>query len=188
MTGLKEKISNYIKLTDKQWDEFSQLHIIVELKPGDYFLKPGEENNLIAYIEQGIFRHYIIDEKGNEKTTDFCIEGEFTGTTDPFNPIINSTFWIEALTESKIVTFRADHLLNYLEKNKDIGDILSRIMLPLLVQKNEREIELLTQDALGRYKSFLNRYPTLDGKINQYYIASYLGISPETLSRIRKKI
>lgn len=188
MIGLQSKISQYIKLSKKQWEDFSKLHTVKEIKPGHYLLKPGERNNLIAYIEQGIFRHYIIDDKGNEKTTDFCVEGEFTGATDPFKPEINTTFWIEALTDSKIITFRSEDLLHYLELNKDIGDILSRIMLPLLVQKNEREIELLTQDALGKYKAFLNRYPTLDGKINQYYIASYLGISPETLSRIRKKV
>lgn len=188
MTGLKAKISEYINLTDKQWNDFSKIHKTIVLEPGDFFLKPGDENSLIAFIQQGVFRHYVIDDKGNEKTTDFCIEGEFTGATDPFKPEINDKYWIEALTESKIITFSSRDLLNYLEKNREIGDVLSKIMLPLLVQKNEREIDLLTKDALGKYRSFLERFPSLEGKINQYYIASYLGISPETLSRIRKKL
>lgn len=184
---LKSKISEYVELSDTQWSDFNKILKESYFKPGDMFLKPGENCDLIGFIEDGVFRHYIIDDKGNEKTTDFCIKGEFTGSTDPFNLGVFNQYWIEALTQSTVITFNSQDLVQFLESNKSIGDILSKIMLPLLKQKSEREIDLLTKDATGRYESFLKRFPSLDREINQYYIASYIGVSPETLSRIKKR-
>lgn len=188
MNQLRNTLLKYIIFSDQQWETFYKILTTKKYKPGEYIIKPGENSGVIGYINKGIVRHYVIDDKGNDKTTDFCIEGEFTGTTNPFDTNKTNPYWIEALTNVEIDIMKSQDLIKFLEENKNIGDVLSKIMLPLINLKAEREMDLLTKDALGRYQSFLKRFPTLEGKISQYYIASYLGISPETLSRIKKKL
>lgn len=188
MNQLRNTLLKHIIFSDQQWEAFCKILTTKKFKSGEYVIKPGENCGIIGYIKKGIVRHYVIDNKGNDKTTDFCIEGEFTGTTNPFDMDKVNPYWIEALTDIEIVIMKSSDLITFLEENEGLGDVLSKIMLPLINLKAEREMDLLTKDALGRYKSFLDRFPTLEGKISQYYIASYLGISPETLSRVKKKL
>lgn len=154
----------------------------------DYFVRAGEVPDKIAFVCQGLFRYVYINDKGDEFTKGIIVENFFLSSYSAMITGKPSYFAIEALEDSLVLEIAwkdfmllADHdvywikfLLGFVEKGFMI--------------KEKRERDLLLLDAETRYKNFLNEYPGMDQRIKQGIIASYLGIKPETLSRIRRKI
>lgn len=186
MKKFKEYIFNLCSITENQWNDFEEILSLKRLSSNEYFIKPGSTSGEIGFILKGVLRHYIIDELGNEITTDFCVADEFTGLPNPFIQSDNNPYSIEALTESELIVFSPDRLDSFFEKHPNLKSVLNSIMIEYIDLKCNRERDLLSFDAKGRYLQFLKRFPGLD--IPQYYIASYLGVTPETLSRLKSKL
>lgn len=181
-------INNLYSLEEAELDQFLKITNVLKLNKGDFYIKPGLNKQQIGFINSGIVRHFIVSEQGDEVTTDFCVEGEFTSVPNPFSDKVDNSYWIEALTPVEVISFKASEIERLAENYPAVDKIIRKIMVPYFEDKGKREIELLTVDALERYKKFLKRYPGVENQIPQYYIASYLGISPETLSRIKKRL
>ncbi len=160
-----------------------------EFQKGELFVKEGEICHTLLFIQKGIFRYYILHE-GNDFTKDFAVDNQ-----NPFCTAYTSFFrkdpskiWLEAL----------EHCLVYSWDSKDINPLFqdhpkwlsfSKAMADkLFFRKEQKEIELIKCSAEERYQHFLRDFPGLSQRVSQYHIASYLGIAPESLSRIRSKL
>lgn len=186
--NLMSIISTLFPIEATELEQFFEITEVIKLNKGDFFIKPGLNDGGIGFINDGIVRHFVYSEHGDDVTTDFCVKNEFTSIPNPFNSNGNNPYWIEALTPVEIISFKAADIENMADEYPAVDKIIRKIMIPYMEDKGKREIELLTVDALERYKKFLKRYPGVESQIPQYYIASYLGISPETLSRIKKRL
>jgi CRP-like cAMP-binding protein len=154
---------------------------------GEIILKNEQTENYLSFLKSGIIR-FFVEHDGKDSTFDFIFPDSFYCHYDSFYSRKATKFNSEALTDVEIYRIHYNDLhslFNTCEYAKD----LSRIAVEKLLEKKvNREIFLLTKSPKERYLSLLNEQPKLLQFIPQKYLATYLGIVPETLSRIRKRI
>ncbi len=175
-------------VSNESWEQFSALFTPKILKKGDYFITSGQTAKEIGFLETGVVRAFYRNNEGTEYNKHFfanpCFIGGYssliTGTPNQINQ--------QALTECKILTAKYVEIQSLYKTCPDI-ERAARILAELFfVQKEQREIEIVLLDADKRYEIFQKDFPQLEQQIPQYHIASYLGITPTQLSRIRKKL
>jgi len=141
-----------------------------------------------VFLKDGITRHYFTDRKGNDVTKNFST-GPATFMYSISSFITQEPGIVQCETLSDAELYEVDYLsFQKLLKNPEFNTFWNNKLSKFIVKKENKEISLLRDDATTRYQTFLNDFPGLLNKIPHYYIASYLSISPETLSRIRKSI
>lgn len=161
---------------------------IVKYCKDDYFVKANERSNVISFIQKGLFRIFITDKDGKEVTKNFLGDGYFMGALTSLYSGKESLTNIQALEDSILVEIKYDYLLILAEQNPIWQKLLRIAAEKKYLEKEMRESELLLCDAKTRYCHFANSHPHWIDRIKQHYIASYLGMSAETLSRIKGKI
>ncbi|WP_083963635.1 Crp/Fnr family transcriptional regulator [Spirochaeta cellobiosiphila] len=155
------------------------------IKKNDFFIKQGDTLSPMAIINKGLFRVYCVDYEGNDKTLAFRKEEQFLSG---YTPILkNQPIWysIQALEDSLISYIEFEQYSTLLKKNFCWVELSHHYVIGLFMEKEERERSLLMDDALTRYRNFTQTFPDYTNRISQYHIASYLGITPSSLSRIR---
>jgi CRP-like cAMP-binding protein len=154
----------------------------------DYFIKTGQVPKKIAFVVSGLFRYVYVNEKGCEFTKGIIAENLFLSSYSAMIMKKPSFFSIEALEDSEIMEISWKDFISLMESDIFWIKFLLKFIEKGFIIKEKRERDLLLLDAETRYRNFLNEYPGMDQRIKQGVIASYLGIKPETLSRIRAKI
>ena len=154
---------------------------------GEVLQRAGQETSKIFLVKEGILRSYIIDSKGKEHIYMFGSEGWIVSDIESQTFECKTVLFIEAIEESEVYVMNQrsfDHL-----KEKDNGfDALVASLSKRIGAMQRRILALMSSSARDRYESFLQIYPELPSRVPQKMIASYLGITPEALSTIRKKI
>lgn len=160
----------------------------VQFQKGDFMLSAGKVEHFLYYIERGIARHFYYNMlKDKEITTDFTFSGQFCLSYASFVKQIPSVLQMQALTDIKAYKIRRSQL-EKLMSNIEFVKIKADILEKLFVEKSERELRFLTQTPEENYLYLLQKEPVLLQNIPLKYIASYIGITPQALSRIRKRI
>ncbi len=154
---------------------------------GAFFLQAGEVPGRIGYLKSGLLRLFYIDLNGDEVNKHFCLENTLAISYSAFLQQTESRFFIQALEDSRLVTIGYDAYQELLAGHMCWQIVARKLAEMVFILKEKREAELLLSDAQERYQQFLADYPNLEKHIAQYHIASYLGITPESLSRIRAK-
>ncbi|MCY4779346.1 Crp/Fnr family transcriptional regulator [Sphingobacterium sp. UT-1RO-CII-1] len=181
-------VSKYITLTEEEETVFTDLLERREVPKKTVMLREGEVCQFEGYIIKGCVRIYYLNENGFEVTLSFAIEDWWVSDIASFHERKPSAFFIEALedTEMLVLTPHAkEELLLSVPKFERVFRIL--------VQRNlssvqDRLVKTISKTATERYLEFVERYPTIPLRVPQYFIASYLGVSPEFVSTIRKRL
>ena len=174
--------------SDEQIDEWASQTKKITYKTDEYFSTPHNPSKSLAIVEKGLFRFYVFDVKGIEATLGFTGEGMFMSSYSAI--ILNQIqpVYIQALENSEIYAMsRSDFLNKWWEADIRWKNILQTITEYDCLQVRKRELGFLLYDAQMRYNIFTEEFAQYADRIKLKYIASYLGISPETLSRIRRK-
>ena len=184
--NIKEGIDKIVKISDAEWQAFSEcLHKEV-LPKKTHILKEDERCNFIAFIEQGAFRYYHIKD-GIEKVTGLFFDGDTMTDYTSFLTNQTSNHYIQAISDATIFKLYKTDLDKLYDKYKNI-ERLGRIMAEnLSISLDRRLNSFLYLSPKERYEELITRNPQLIQQVPQYMIASYLGIEPESLSRIRKR-
>lgn len=175
-------------LPSEKLEEFVSKGKIKTLAVSETFLCAGDIPGKIAFVEEGLFRYVYIDGKGDEFTKGLILEGSFLSSYSAMIQNRPSYFTIEALEPSRILELKWTDFLMLMDKDVFWIKLLLKFIEKGYIIKEKRERDLLLLDAETRYKDFLNEFPGVSQRISQGIIASYLGIKPETLSRIRHRI
>jgi CRP-like cAMP-binding protein len=188
MTDLKKFLNHLASVSEESWCEISDLFKPRVLKKGDYFVKEGQIAKELAFLETGIVRVFYRNEEGVEYNKHFFINPSLIGAYASL--ITNQPTQInqQALTDCNILVAKYADIQALYTSFHDIERVARILAEHYFVQKEKREIEIVLLDAEKRYAIFQKEFPTLEQQIPQYHIASYLGITPTQLSRIRKKI
>lgn len=171
---------------EEETDFFLKLLKPVKLNKGDYFISEGQIPRKFAFINEGLFRYLYIDKTGKEFTKNFITEGKFIVSYSAMIAQRASLLYIEALEDSTVLEIDYAQWVEVKKRHKCWSVLLIAMLEHAFVIKEKRERDLLLLDAKERYLDFLNEFPTLENRVKQHMIASYLGISPISLSRIRK--
>lgn len=184
---LRDAFEKYVKLSDAEWldaqKRFTTLHFAKE----DSVTREGAVEPYFYFILNGIHRLYYLTPAGDEVTLAFSFDDNFSGVYDSFVTQKPSLYYLQSLTESEVLAIsHAD--MHYLFDAYKSFERWGRLFIQqILFGRGKREVELATQSAQQRYDTFISRMPVVLQTIPQKYIASYLGMTPETFSRMRAK-
>ena len=187
MEQIRQFFEQTIKLTDKDWQLFSSKLIREEFPKNYILLNAGQIENYLSFIETGITRSYIPKEE-NDLTFSFAFDKNFVSAYDSFITQQASTYNIETLT--KTILWRLSYSdLQYIYSETEVGNTIGRYASEeLFLKKSKREISLLNDTAEQRYLNLFTEQPHLLMHIPLKFIASFVGVTPQALSRIRKRI
>lgn len=187
MNEIRQYFEQKVKITDNDWQYFSSKLYPQEIPKKHLLLKKGEIENHLSFIEKGIVRLYIPKEE-NDLTFAFAFEKNFVSGYDSFLTREPSIYEIETLTKTIIWSIKYDDLQEIYKETKTGNEIGRNAGEELFLKKSKRELSLLNETAEERYLNLFIEQPNLFETIPLKYIASYIGITPQALSRIRKRI
>jgi CRP-like cAMP-binding protein len=182
---LKNILRGLVGMPDKDLSVLDDLCSIKRYKKKDFFLRSGHLPVYSGYIAEGAFREYYTDKNGREYNKAFCFKGDFTGSYYDLHLQKPSLVAIEALADSIVVLINHTKYQHLVQSDTFWLSVSYALAHNLLMKKFERELQLLTLTAVERYELLQKSHPELEQLVPSYHIASYLGITPISLSRIR---
>jgi CRP-like cAMP-binding protein len=187
MENIRKHLDKTFKLNEEEWLLFASKLTRRVFPRRTSLLKIGQTEHHLSFIEKGIIRLYIPRDE-NDLSFGFVFENEFVSAYDSFLTRTPSTYNLETLTDAIIWSITYDDLQLVYNETK-CGNIIGRhASEELFLKKSNREFSLLNDTAEIRYLKLFTERPNLIQKIPLKYIASYIGITPQALSRIRKRI
>jgi CRP-like cAMP-binding protein len=183
---LRLYFNKFIKLNDPEWADFEKYIIKAKIGKNEQILRKGEHCNFIAFIHEGSFRFYY-DKDGEEKITAFNFKGDFVSNYRSFLTGNPSDHFIEAMQDAVIYKINLQELNSLYDKHKNIERLGRLIAENLYLMVASRLDSFMFHTPEERYKALIERNSRLLNEVPQYMIASYLGVKPETLSRIRAR-
>jgi CRP-like cAMP-binding protein len=157
------------------------------LRKNDYFIKDGEYAREIGFLTHGVLRGFYRDSEGVEYNKHFFTPPSFIGGYASLITEAPGQINQQALSDAIILVADFSALISLYDSCPDLERAARKLAEHFFVQKEQREIEIVRLDADKRYLIFQQEYPDLENLIPQYHIASYLGITPTQLSRVRRK-
>lgn len=165
-------------------EKFQQL----ELKKGDFLLKNGEQVANQYYVENGCLRTFYVDDSGKEHTLQFAIHDWWISDYTAFFSEEKAILSIEVLQDSVLYQISKKDMDSLFEQVESLNSFFRKKMERAFASFQKRILANLSQSATERYLDFVANYPNIEQQVKNYHIASYLGITTETLSRIRKEL
>ena len=156
------------------------------VKEGEPLLRQGQVCKELFFIFQGVLRIVVHNEKGNEVTHFFLKENQFCSILNSFNNEIIAEEGIVAACDAEVLAISKSKLLELYQKVPYLKNLLDQIMQQALLDKIQIRNSYLGQDSTTRYQLFMMRQPDIAMRVSLTDVASYLGITPQSLSRIRK--
>lgn len=185
---MKRSIDSIISLTEEEWIVFTDSFELITLNKNDFFLKEGHICDSIGFVNYGVLIYFKSMDYGDELTTDFAFEGDWV--TNNLSRLSNSPALIniKSIEDSELLVLKQpvlEDLYIKIPKIERLGRVLMEQSYIKIVQLS---IDLQILSAKERYENLLLKHPDIFQKVQLYHIASYLGIAPKSLSRIRKEI
>ena len=184
---IKAYFNRYVKFSDAEIDEIYSKLTLKTFQKKDYILREGQICKSNYFITKGIVRSFYIDPKGNEKITQFAIDNWWVTNMESFIKETPSKQNLQAIEKTTVFYLSKETLEElYIENSKleRLFRIITENMLIANLRKNDVFLQMKSKD---RYTDFVNKLPDFIQRVPQYMIASYLEITPEYLSELRKK-
>lgn len=159
-----------------------------ELQKGEYFAEAGKIPKRVAFVDKGILRVCYYKNNGDEITKYFIDENNFAVDINSLSQNIPSSEYVQAVTDCSLLVLSIEALNELSATIICWDDIINKIINKSLIEKVNKLSPMLSEDATTRYIEFMNRFPQLANRVPLSYIASFLGITQSSLSRIRKNI
>ena len=188
MNKLKIYLSNIIDFTEDEMNTFTSLFSEGNMNKGEYLARHGEYSTRMFFLSQGIARAFYRNKEGQEYNKTFFVDSGFVGAYSSLTTGNENMINIQCLTNCSFWFVEFNQMTSLYDVYPKIERLARKLAERKFVIKEKREIELVTLDASERYEIFRKEHPSLENRIPQYHIASYLGVTPTQLSRIRAKI
>lgn len=183
----KKSFLGNLGLPEKELQELANISEYKIIQKGSYFINEGQIPLKMAFVIKGLFRYVYTHENGNEFTKNIIAEKNFISSYSAMIYNTPSYFSVEALEETEILEIDYADWIDIKEKNPFWNAFLVQVLEKAFCIKEKRERELLLLDAEKRYEIFITEFPNIENRVSQQIIASYLGIQPESLSRLKRK-
>lgn len=187
MDELKDYLIKLVDFTESEIEAFAALFSEIQLKKHEYLAVEGEHSTKFVFITEGVMRAFYRNSEGSEYNKTFFTAGNFAGAYSSLVTKQKNSINIQCLTNCAVLIadyYQVTKLYDSFPKIERFSRILAE---HFFVNKEKREVALAMLDASERYTIFQQTYPHLEHIIPQYHIASYLGVTPTQLSRIRAK-
>ncbi len=188
MKEFTDLLSQYGNLDQEQTDLMMSQLINLELRKGDHFWEMGKTSKYVGFVTSGILHVYFDNDKGDEITHYFVQENHWLSDWDHPDKNISPVANLQAITQCSLIAFLKKDWNGLLQSVPELNKIIQQIIIKHKSEKLERRSSLISEDTTKRYLSFLKQYPNMVNRIPLSYVASYLGMKQQSLSRVRKSI
>jgi CRP-like cAMP-binding protein len=181
----QQYLDSRITLTDEQKEQIRSVCILKKLRKKQYLLQEGDVWKYNAFITKGCLRTYAVDEKGLEHVIGFGIENWWIGDRESLLSNQPSKLNIDVIEDSEVALFTKQNFDALCAAIPVFNEMVNAIIQKSFIANQNRILSTISNTAEEKYNHFINKYPDFAMRIPQAMIASYLGIKPETLSRVR---
>lgn len=186
--SLIDYFENFLPLKEEEKAAVGECFKERKVKRKQFILQEGEVCKYNTFVVEGCFRMYMIDDKSKEHNLQFAVENWWIGDIGSFHSEKQSRLYIEAMENSIILQCKKEDQIRLYVKYPKFNLIFRVLAENAVVSLQNRILQNISSTAEERYLDFVERYPNFFNRVSNVQIASYLGITPEFLSAIRKKI
>ena len=187
LAAFRSLLERYVPLTDARWAQFAALLRPRHLQRGAHLVRAGESVRTLSFVIEGVLRRYYAADRG-EVTTGFLAEHSFATDYPALCSDMPSESNVQALTSTALLGIDIAGLQSLAHADAEWRSFAPMAGLALARRREHRQIELLTRSPEERYRDLVRQCPTLMDRVPHYHVASYLGITPESLSRLRRRL
>lgn len=181
-------LRSYGPLSDRAARSLAPLVTPRSFEPGAWLLQAGQRAKWVYFVAQGLVRELYIDEAGREQTRRFLTRLQVTGSLLDLLSKTPAVTWIQALEPTETLAWPYQEMVALADEHPELERIIRRFTEALYLEKARREHQLLALGAAARYSMWRAQDGALEPRIRQRDLASYLGITPEHLSRLRRRL
>ena len=186
-SSFKTVVSNTVSFSESEWAEFSQHWSYKNYDKGAFIIQPPSVERYFYFVYSGVFRAFVINQ-GADISIGFSYNGDYSGAYDSFLSQSPTDMYIQALSDAHVLRITYQSLMTMFDKYKWVerwGRILNA---NILIGIGRRQVEVRSYTAEERFERLFNQSPHIFQLVPQKHLASYLGMTPETFSRMRKAI
>lgn len=175
-------------LTEEEFALIKQVSIVKKLRKKQYLLQEGDIWRYNAFVSKGLLRTYRVDDKGQEHIIQFSLENWWAGDRQSYHAEEPARYNIDAFEDSEVILISKQDFPLLLQQLPALDTFMKELMERSFIALQNRVHSNITFTAEEKYADFTRSYPAMLNRIPQHLIASFLGITPETLSRIRNQV
>lgn len=180
-------MQKHVALTDADKEKIIARSAIKKLRKHQYLLQEGNVANIDSFVIKGCLRSYEVNEKGQERVIQFSVEDWWVGDLPSFLTDQPSTINIDCLEDCELIQFTRVDLFALFDEVPAWERYFRILLQNAYIATTQRLLTSISKTAMEQYEAFIKKYPHIEQRITNKQIASYLGIAPESLSRIRKQ-
>lgn len=185
---LFKKIAKIVTLTEEETEAVKTFFLPKKIRKKQYLVQDGDSCKYLIFVEKGALRSYTVDEKGNEHIVQFAMEGWWVTDNNSFFKNVPSGYNIDALEDSEVLLINFSNYENMLLSIPAMERYFKILLQERLIALQRRIAITLTYSLEQKYIRMIDIYPDIIDRFPQHLIASYLGTTPETISRICKQL
>ncbi len=185
---IEKHIAKHIKLTPQEWDKFTSVLIHKKLHKKQYLIQEGDTVAYEYYVVKGCLKAYHTDVEGNQHIIQFAIEDWWISDFKAFFKKEKARLNIDCIEESILLGIKKSDLEELFLEIPSLERFFRIKLTNAFVSFQDRILSALEKTSTERYLEFQKMYPNMEQRIPNYQIANYLGIKPESLSRLRKQL
>lgn len=186
-SNIRQSVSKYVSLEPEEVMFFTSLFIPIQVRQGGFLDEAGEISKGFLYVDSGCLMTFITNKQGNDQVVQFSTSGWWTGDLNSFTQQTPATYSTKALADSEVFLLPKNSLDQLLGRIPKFEKYFRIIFQNSLITHQHRLVMAFSATAEERYQEFEEKYPVLEQFVPLKYIASYLGITPEFLSKIRRR-
>ena len=186
--NLLNSIRDKVSLEETEYELFKNLFTPKKIRKRQYVLNAGDTCQHITFVDKGLLRSFTVDDEGNEYVVQFAIEGWWITDMGSFLSGNAALYNIEALEDSELLQLTKQSMDGLLNKLPAMERFFRILMQNNIVALQRRVIAYMSLSAEEKYLKLIDVAPDIMTRASQQHIASYLSITPETLSRVRKQV
>ncbi len=183
----RKYLEDKIDLTDQHYELIESVSFFKKLRKRQYLLQAGDVCRFNAFVCRGFLRYYYMDEKGQEHIMQFAPENYWTSDRESMDSGLPSKYNIDAIEDSEILLLKKEDFEMIRKTIPAFNDFVNETLKKNIVVLQERIHVSISLSAEEKYNNFILKYPSISNRVPQHMVASYLGVSAETLSRVRSQ-
>ncbi len=185
---IQKNLSRHIKLEEYEFELLQKKLVAKSYNKHAYLLQVGQICRYTFFVNKGLLRLYDIDDKGIEKNTLFAKEEWWVSDVYSFHSQKPGTYFLQALEDTEVLQLSKANLERLFLEIPKLERFFRILHINAFVAQQERVMHMISKTAEERYLDFISKFPNAELRISQKHIASYLGITPEFLSKMKSKL
>jgi CRP-like cAMP-binding protein len=183
----RKYLEDKITLTNEDYELIESVALFKKLRKRQYLLQAGDVWRFNAFVCKGFLRNYYVDDKGQDHIIQFAPENNWTGDRESMDSGLPSKYNVDALEDSEILLLSKEDFEMIRKTIPAFNDFVNESLKKNAVVLQERIHANISLSAEEKYSDFISKYPSISNRVPLHMIASYLGVSAETISRVRSQ-